>query len=341
MKIFVLCPYGLVSGGPDALHQLVFYINQKHPNTAEIVYVDIRSRKRPVPNAYKVYVDQYLLFNDVPDAEDSVVVMPESLYFLVSKFTKAKKYIWWLGIDLARQTPEDKIHAITSKLFSKNFYKKMFSGYFTPAKTYMYLKDKTYRFEDEDKHVNHLCASYHAFQYVSQHSAKRPELLIEPIGIYFLNQGVCLDKSHRKNVVLYNPSKNGSFSKKIIRNSPGVSFLALSGYSSKELVALFRESKLYIDFGAFSGAERIPKEAVYNGCAILTGTNGASSLFKDVAISEEYKIPSTKDNLNAITLKIHYMLDNYEKIFHDFDQYREVVSALKPTFINRIEEIFF
>lgn len=27
-KIFVLCPSGAVSGGPEALHQLVYYINK-------------------------------------------------------------------------------------------------------------------------------------------------------------------------------------------------------------------------------------------------------------------------------------------------------------------------
>ena len=63
-----------------------------------------------------------------------------------------------------------------------------------------------------------------------------------------------------------------------------INFIPLKGYNQKELISLFRESMVYMDFGFFPGAERLPKEAVINGCLIITGRNGASDFHGDVHI---------------------------------------------------------
>ena len=58
--IYVFCPYGLVTGGPDALHQLVYYLN-KIDKKASIVYCDIEGRNHNIPRNYLPYVSSYLL----------------------------------------------------------------------------------------------------------------------------------------------------------------------------------------------------------------------------------------------------------------------------------------
>ena len=120
--IYVLCPYELVTGGPDALHQLVYYLNKNFINS-EIVYCDIHNYDMKIPKVYQCYVNSYKLIKDILDSEENVVIMPETLWFYGSKFMKCKKILWWLSVDN---------NAKNSCLFLKLFlvFKKVFSRRF-------------------------------------------------------------------------------------------------------------------------------------------------------------------------------------------------------------------
>ena len=49
----------------------------------------------------------------------------------------------------------------------------------------------------------------------------------------------------------------------------------------EQVVDLMSESKVYIDFGNHPGKDRIPREAVINGCCVITGVRG-SARFKEM-----------------------------------------------------------
>ena len=45
-KIYVFCPYGLVTGGSEALHQLVFYINKQIKDKAVLIMYKVSGVNR-------------------------------------------------------------------------------------------------------------------------------------------------------------------------------------------------------------------------------------------------------------------------------------------------------
>ena len=335
-KVYVLCPYGLVTGGPDALHQMVYYMNDLGFD-AHIVYCDIKKRNRAIPKAYLPYVKDYLLVEDIVDEEANAFIVPETLTHYLDKYTKLHKYVWWLSVDNNETlaSNKNKLKKITKKVFSLDTYKKLYK-----IRTLKdYLKNKKYEFKDDG--IKHLCASYYAYDHVSKNIIDKANvsLLIEPISKYFLNHPY--KETKKENIVLYNPKKNGSYLNSIMKKANDVTFKKLKGFNQQELIEIYSKAKLYIDFGTFPGAERMPKEAVKYGCAIITGKRGASAFYNDVVIKDEYKFDETESNVDLVVNKIHLILDNYESIYHDFDEYRKVVDNLESNFVKNLKEEFF
>jgi len=340
-QVYVFCPYGTETGGPEALHQLVYYIN-KISHIAKIVYIDIAKKNKQIPSAYKVYVSDYLLLEDIVDNEDNIIICPETTISFLNKFEKCKKYIWWLSVDNnTNNKKKKKIQRVITKIFDINTYKKIFTGKYSIKKINTFIKNKNYVFDNEDKSITHLCASYYAYDYVSKKTKNKCLLLIEPISLFYLQQGKYLESSIRKDVVLYNPAKNYKFTKKIVKKNKSIKFLPLKGYSQKELLELYRTSKLYIDFGTFPGAERIPKEAVYNGCVVITGKNGASKFYEDVPLPESNKIESKIKNIPLISKKIIDVLRDYPNEIKKCSEYVKTVDNLESNFIKQIQTILF
>ena len=58
-KIYVLCPANIVTWGPDALHQIVFYLN-KIGYDASIVYSSEKNEHVEIPFPYRCYIDSFL-----------------------------------------------------------------------------------------------------------------------------------------------------------------------------------------------------------------------------------------------------------------------------------------
>ena len=97
-------------------------------------------------------------------------------------------------------------------------------------------------------------------------------------------------------------------------------------------------AKLYVDFGPFPGAERIPKEAALFGCCIITGRNGASNYYGDVPIPDEYKFADYMSQTDVIIEKIRDVLKYYDVCKSNFENYRKMVLALEENFMNSLKE---
>lgn len=340
MKIYVLIPYGLVTGGPDALHQLVYYLNKLKFNTCA-VYLGA-SKNEEIPKQYKTYINDYLLIDEVIDDKDNIIVIPEFISYLKKDFKKSRIFIWWLSVDY--------------NLNKTSIFYKMFFFFTIPLrliknrrKGYRWIlsnfknaiKKEKYSFKNESNNVTHLCASYYAYDYVSSRSKNRFYLCIEPISKFFLEKSSDgISYSDREDIVLYNPAKCGKFVEKIIEKAPNIKFVALRGMSQSQLIDYYKKAKVYIDFGPFPGAERMPKEAVLFGCTILTGKNGASAYYGDVPIYDEYKLENSDNNIGNIIEKIKYMLSNYDSIINDFSAYKTTVLNLENQFLDQLMSIF-
>lgn len=343
--IYVFCPYGLISGGPDALHQLVYYLNKLNFG-AKLVYCDIDKHSFSIPHCYSCYINDYEIIKEIRTGEKDILIFPETLWFLHESFLLGHKFLWWLSVD--NNVKSGNLFAKLKIIFKKIFNKKQLQKFLHKKNKITYfknfIKNKKFDFKN-DIFEKHLCASYYAYNYVKENTTKNASLLIEPLSLVFLDK---VEEKYsfdfldcRSDIVLYNPAKNYQFTKGIIKSLKNkVIFKPISGYSQEELIKIYQNSKLYIDFGWFPGAERIPKEAVINGCAILTGKYGASGYDGDVPIPNNYKIEARNENIDLIKKTIIDMLNNYNTINADFDRYRSVVRSLEKNFISQITDIF-
>ncbi len=342
--VYVLCPANIETGGPDALHQMVFYLKEIGVN-AKIAYIADNKKNVSIPDRYKCYVDEFILKDEIDDDSNRFVIIPEHCVSEIRRFTKSNVFIWWLSVDNNIALPFYKRLFYVLKmpllyLKHRNLFK---NRVFTVVKSV--LSAKTYQFEKESSNITHLCASYYALDYVSRRSHNSVLKCIEPISRQFLDiytsEKKDISKENRNNVILYNPvRKYDDILKKIVAQAPELRFEPLQGLNLQQLIEKYKTSKLYIDFGAFPGAERIPKEAVLFGCAIITGKRGASGYHGDVPIPDDYKFDNPVFQIDEIVKKIRFVLDNYEKVYSDFDEYRETVLNLEENFIKSLKGIF-
>lgn len=120
--VYVFCPARIISGGPEALHQLVDGINHLGGN-AFIVYVDngeICSRKINPPQRYQCYKTPVINKNSIVYSRENRFVVPESMPELLQYVTTGMKYLWWLSVGFRQQdfdysTLRDTIHLYQSE----------------------------------------------------------------------------------------------------------------------------------------------------------------------------------------------------------------------------------
>lgn len=255
-KVFVICPSNLVTGGPDALHQMVYYLNQLSIN-ASIVYINLSERKSNVkiPEPYRCYVDNFLFEKDIIDSSEYAVIIPESLTYFHKKFSNATVFIWWLGVENHLK------YSFSYKLFFTMTYPlrvlKNINHYRGKIfKTISWMWDRNiYGFSNEQQNIKHICASYYAFDYVSAKTSKQTYLCIEPISKLFLTEYEKrkYNSLPRLDQVIYNPIKSGVYVDKLIKKYKGIKFIPLRNMTQEELIYQYQTSKgdPYLDFGTF------------------------------------------------------------------------------------------
>lgn len=93
MKLVVVCPANAVTGGPEAMHQLVHIANHVERGSAAILYWPFAPHTTPQP--YQHYVCPKILRDQVP--EDALVVFPEIWPEMAHTF-KNRCALWWLSV---------------------------------------------------------------------------------------------------------------------------------------------------------------------------------------------------------------------------------------------------
>lgn len=338
-KYYVVCPTNVITGGPDALHQMVYYMTEQGFN-CKIAYLADKKRGLKIPEPYQVYISDYTIFRNIKDITENTVIIPETFSFLARKFKHAKVYIWWLSVDnntVDLSFTRRLIYFISSPfriLKHKTLYK---SSVLSKISNTVFCHE--YSFDNERENVAHLCASYYALDIIGNKTQRPVYKCIEPISFLFLEK-YRNEKENctRGDLILFNPKKSREIVNKLKLNYPLFEFMPLENLTQCELIETYKRSKLYIDFGPFPGAERIPKEAVLYGCLIITGRKGASNYYGDVPIPDYYKFKD--DDLENIAMRINYCLNNYESCYHDFDKYRSIVLDLESNFKENLNYIF-
>jgi hypothetical protein len=184
----------------------------------------------------------------------------------------------------------------------------------------------------------HLCQSKCAEEHLKAKGISNLTYLSEYINNDFLESR--FDVNRKQDIVTYNSKRGYMFTKKIIKNAKNIKFIPIINMKRNEVIELLKNSKVYIDFGSFSGKDRLPREAAILGCCVITGKKGSAKYFEDVPILEEYKFEDKEENIYLILNKIKDCLKNYNIRYKDFENYRNIIKKEPENFINNLKKIF-
>lgn len=322
-NIYIFSPAKKCTGGPEALHQLAYYLRMVGLNSY-IVYYDNSGFVESLPIDRYVQYEPYIVsYADIEDSDRNVCVAPENAPWCLNGLYRARKCIIWLSKhynEITYPSIWEKIIYLKRRLFYESVENARFILY-------------------NDAKCLHLCGSKYAYEYVSyQYSNSKVKYLVEPISKDFYDISNKTKNKYRRDIVLYNPAKPSDMMTQLLERAR-FEYVPLRGYTPKELAQKYQEAKLYIDLGEFGGPERIPKEAVYFGCNILVASHNAAANDFDVAIPQEYKIDDN-ESAEQIEARITEMLENYELHYPNFESFRIKIEKLEETYLQQIKEIF-
>lgn len=322
-KYYIFTPAKTRTGGPEALHQLAYYMHQLGMEAYTVYYAYSGFPKAEPINQYKQYEVQVVRYEDVEDVPANYVIAPENAPWCLNGFKKAQKCIWWLSLhanEVKKGSLKERARLMKRRLLREDL--------------------SHYRHIDfNPDHCWHLCASKHTYLFASQsYKQSKVDYLVEPISLDFLRMGNADLPAEREDVVLYNPSKPSAIMSELLKRGR-FNYVPLKGFTPEGLAERYKKSKLYVDFGHFGGPERMPKEAVYYGCNILVANHNAASNDFDVAIPQKYKVEDA-ESAEQVESRIADMLEHYEAQHADFLPFREKVERLEKNFLSQLKELF-
>lgn len=298
--IYVLCPPKIVTGGIEAIHQLVHKL-RRFGHDARIVTTPPVSN--PVLLQYRNY--DVVFASEVVDSERNVLIASEVNPRGLNAYRFIQKALWWLSVD-NHEALEDRLqfqfgHAETTNIV--HFVQSAYAAAFLEGKgqaEFAYLTDylhPVYFSPVDDRQKNNV-------------------VLYTPVK----------GAQH--------------FIDRLMQADPSIQWLPLTGMIRKLHAQTMRQGKVYVDFGRHPGKDRQPREAVINGCCVLVGRAGAARFQSDLPIPEAYKFDLDRLENDVILETIRDCLRAYDKRRRDFTEYAEFVREDEHRFQEEIKSIF-
>ena len=287
-KIYILAPYQKTTGGIELAHQLIDYLVKKGQH-AFVVYTenDRIVSTSEVTEAYRLYKIQ--VTDVIEDDSRNMLILPETYFDFILKYKNINIGCWWMSVNN---------RYIKTTFKEALLFQSGLGGKWNELKRFL-LNRGSFRLNDNNLLHKEQSRIIHFYQsaYAQYHLYANHFNRVLPLSDYINNDFVGNEGGLREDVILYNPKKGIKYTQEIIKRMPDYHFVALSGFDRAGLTNRMRTAKLYIDFGEFPGKDRLPREAILNGCCILTGKIGAASYYEDVPIPAEYKMETKRNNL--------------------------------------------
>jgi len=333
-KVFVYCPAQVVTGGAELLHQLVDLLN-KQGLSAFIVYYGDKGNQ--VPLAYNNY--NIKVADLVEDNAENVIVFYEAVFDKIKAIKKAQVFLWWLSVDNFFIFGTNFINIADLCRFNLSFGLKIA---FSRCYQLIFKGRNLFRNTFSIKWLRNLDAvNAYQSEYAQNFLINNGFKLTTPLSDYINTDFYTgFSTKNRENIVLYNPKKGFEFTKRLISNTKHLNWVPLENMTREQLVTLFNESKLYVDFGYHPGKDRLPREVALNGCCVITGMRGSARFFEDVPLANEFKFDENKSSIDSISRRIEEVLANYEELVPKYDYYRAQILSEKEIFEEQVKQIF-
>ena len=190
------------------------------------------------------------------------------------------------------------------------------------------------------KSLLHFSQTEHATQYLRSCGIE-PIPLIDSINEDFLTDRYLDRIDHKKNIVLYNPTKGWKVTRNLIAAYPELNFVPVKGLNREQLSERLYEAKVYMDFGHHPGRDRMPREAAMHGCVLISGILGSAGNDIDLPIPKTYKVDSaTPDFVKNFGELATDMLQNFPQHYSNFASYRKWVQNEPTMFKQQIYDYF-
>jgi len=319
-KIIIFCPPKKVTGGPEALHQLSNKLYELNFDNVFMHYVPKRANAKA--ENYNIYKTKEITV--VEDHPDNILIVPESMTFLIKQYPLSQKIIWWLSVDFYKILMDYRIRK--QSFFTKLFYKQ---------------SDKEYHFENLPN-VYQWAQSYRSSIYLKDHHIPENQIdyVCDYINPIFLENSQQIQKDLTNKTILYNPKKGKKEISDLIKATPDLTWIPIQNMNANQIKEIMSKSLLYVDFGENPGRDKMLRESVSRDCCIISGKNGSSAYYEDLMIPEEYKFQFSEDKIPEIAAKIKEVLNNYPQHIPHFKVYKEVVLGEEALFEKKLKEIF-
>jgi hypothetical protein len=345
-KVYIACPANYATGGPELLHQLCYHLREDLKINAIMYYYNYNQKNEsPVHVEFIKYNNQFVLEINVKDDDKrNILIVPEVKDGLLqlAKFKNIRKGVWLLSVDfyyLSKLSKKDYFLKRAINKLSKILIKKPLLNFDITSQDVI---DRMIKKNDYTQDALLLSAEFYLFQswYAFKHFDKlNPKYyLSDYLNTAFLEMNT--DLFSKENIVVYNPKKGYSFTRKIISFARDIKFIPLENMSRDMVIKILQKAKVYIDFGIHPGKDRLPREAAILGCCVITGRRGSAAFFEDVPIPNEYKFNDTEENIPRIVDKIKDCFENFEERYKDFEYYRNIIKSEPKKFLEDLKKIF-
>lgn len=341
-----MAPANSFTGGPELLHQIAINIKKIFKINTSMVYLP-NFESNPV---HKKFEKHKLGFsNYIEDNSQNILIIPEQYIFLKHslKYKKIKKILWWLSVDnflgykfrhdfkkLSRSLIKVPFNFI--KLFNKmtNYYFGMVTYYDYLKYIYQYLNLKN---QDELSQIDlHLTQSIYAKEYLKKHFNNLNYL--SDFQRFEILKNRNNNSKYKKNLICYSNKSNDFIEN--IKKIANFKMIKLTGFNDKQIIKIFKKTKIYLDFGYHPGKDRMPREAaLYDNC-IITNRRGSAKNNYDIPIKNKYKFTENSKNLIKIKFQILKIFDNYKDELKNFKSYKKKILKEKNEFNRDLKKIF-
>ena len=344
-KIYIFAPANTYTGGPECLHQLAYHLKQIFRVKTLMFYLP-NEVKKPTHEYFKHYKVKFTKI--IQDKKENILIMPEHYLYLKEglKYSKIRKIIWWLSLDnyfgfKFRYQNTKLLRSIIKIPFNLiSIFNKLTSFYFGILSYHDYLKF-IYKFEDLKKQSEisqadkHLMQSYYSYDYLKK-DLNNLEFLFD-----FQNKKIIQNskyKSKKENIICYS-HKSGEFLKFFIQSNDK-KFIELKNFSAKQIIEIFRKSKIYIDFGYHPGKDKMPREAaLFNNC-IITNTKGSAYNSYDIPINKKFKFKQRNSEIKKLDVLIEKIFKNYKEEIKLYGRYKKQILNEEKNFKKQLLKIF-
>lgn len=311
-KIFVVAPANNATGGPELLHQFARKLKNKNIPVS-MFYIDGKVNVNPVHENYEEYDIDYVI--SLEDDENNIIIIPETKIEIFKNYQRSVIIPWWLSVDFY-------FHYMSGV-----------RGYINRLLLHV-LNIQKYLFFNANKYRYHLVQSNYANDFLVSKNIDWSTII--SLSDYLYNDFLKIeyDPKIKEDLVVYNPKKGIKFVKRLKQYCPEYKFIPIINMNRHEVIDLLKRAKVYIDFGFHPGKDRIPREAAFLGCCVLTNTMGSCLNNIDVNIPSEYKFEG--ENFEEIRLKIKECFENYQFHVTAFDEYRAEIKDQESKFNSEV-----